>query len=78
MAHLMRGGQPTVEDRILGARMGVAAAEYAHAGKFGVMAALKVQEIVPFPLEVLTDENGKSITRDVPQKWLEFADILMK
>jgi 6-phosphofructokinase 1 len=78
MAHLMRGGQPTLEDRILGARMGVAAAEYAHAENFGVMAALKGDEIVPFPLEKLTDENGKSITRDVPEKWLEFADILMK
>jgi 6-phosphofructokinase 1 len=78
MAHLMRGGQPTLEDRILGARMGVAAAEFAHAENFGVMAALKGDEIVPFPLEELTDENGKSITRDVPQQWLEFGDILMK
>jgi 6-phosphofructokinase 1 len=78
MAHLMRGGQPTLEDRILGARMGVAAAEYVQAENFGVMAALKGDEIVPFPLEELTDENGKSITRDVPEKWLEFADILMK
>jgi hypothetical protein len=58
--------------------MGVAAAEYAHAENFGVMAALKGDEIVPFPLEKLTDDNGKSITRDVPEKWLEFADILMK
>ena len=78
MAHLMRGGQPTLEDRILGARMGVAAAEYVQQEKFGVMAALKGDEIVPFPLEELTDENGKSITRDVSEKWLEFADILMK
>jgi 6-phosphofructokinase 1 len=78
MAHLMRGGQPTLEDRILGARMGVAAAEYVQQGKFGVMAALKGQDIVPFPLEELTDENGKSITRDVPPEWMEFGDILMK
>jgi 6-phosphofructokinase 1 len=78
MAHLMRGGQPTLTDRILGARMGVAAAEYVQQGKFGVMASLKGQEIVPFPLEELTDENGKSITRDVPPEWMEFADILMK
>lgn len=78
MAHLMRGGQPTLEDRILGARMGVAAAEYAQAGKFGVMASLKGQDIVPFPLEELTDDNGKSITRDVTPEWLEFADIIMK
>lgn len=78
MAHLMRGGQPTLSDRILGARFGVAAAEYVHAEKFGVMAALKGSEIAPFPLEKLTDDNGKSITRDVPQEWLEFADVVMK
>ena len=78
MAHLMRGGEPTLVDRILGARLGVAAADYVYQEKFGVMAALKGQDIVPFPLEQLTDDNGKSITRDVTPEWLEFADILMK
>ena len=78
MAHLMRGGEPTLVDRILGARLGVAAADYVAEGKFGVMASLKGQDIVPFPLENLTDENGKSITRDVTPEWIEFAHILMK
>ena len=78
MAHLMRGGEPTLVDRILGARMGIAAADYVAAGNFGVMAALKGQDIVPFPLENLTDDNGKSITRDATPEALEMADILMK
>ncbi len=78
MAHLMRGGEPTLQDRILGARMGVAAADYAAAENFGVMAALKGSEIEPFPLEKLTDENGKSVTRVVTPEWMEFADIVMK
>ncbi len=78
MAHLMRGGEPTLVDRILGARMGIAAADYVAEGKFGVMAALKGQDIVPFPLEDLTDNNGKSITRDATPEALEMADILMK
>jgi len=78
MAHLMRGGQPTLVDRILGARLGIAAADYVAEGRFGVMAALKGQDVVPFPLEELTDASGKSITRDVPQSYLEMADILMK
>jgi 6-phosphofructokinase 1 len=78
MAHLMRGGEPTLVDRILGSRLGIAAAEYVHEGKFGVMAALKGQDIVPFPLEELTDANGKSITRDVTPEWIEYANILMK
>lgn len=78
MGHLMRGGQPTLTDRILGARFGVAAAEFVQAGNFGVMAALKGSDIAPFPLEKLTDDAGKSITRDVTQEWLEFADVVMK
>lgn len=78
MAHLMRGGEPTLTDRILGARLGVAAADYVHEGKFGVMAALQGQDIVPFPLGQLTDDNGKSITRDVPREYIEFGKIVMK
>jgi 6-phosphofructokinase len=78
MAHLMRGGEPTLVDRILGSRLGIAAADYAHEGRFGVMAALKGQDIVPFPLEELTDANGKSITRDVTPEFIQYADILMK
>ncbi len=78
MAHLMRGGAPTLVDRILGARLGIAAADYVAEGRFGVMASLKGQDIVPFPLEQLTDDNGKSITRDCTPEALEMADILMK
>lgn len=78
MAHLMRGGEPTLVDRILGARLGIAAADYVQQGKFGVMASLKGNEIVPFPLEELTDANGKSITRDCTPEWIEFAEVLMK
>ena len=42
------------------------------------MASLKGQDIVPFPLEELTDAEGKSITRDVTPEWIEYANILMK
>ena len=78
MAHLMRGGQPTLEDRILGARLGIAAVDYVARGQFGVMAALHGKDIVPFPLEELTDSAGKSITRNLTPEWLEFADVIMK
>lgn len=78
MAHLMRGGSPTLADRVLGARLGVAAADYAAEGRFGVMASLKGQDIVPFPLEQLTDSDGKSITRNCTPEFLQLADILMK
>ena len=78
MAHLMRGGEPTLVDRILGARLGIAAADYVAEGRFGVMASLKGQDIVPFPLENLTDDSGKSITRDCTPEAMKMADILMK
>jgi 6-phosphofructokinase 1 len=78
MAHLMRGGEPTLTDRILGARLGIAAADYAAAGQFGVMAALQGADVVPFPLEELTDESGKSITRNCTPEALRMADVLMK
>jgi 6-phosphofructokinase 1 len=78
MAHLMRGGEPTLTDRILGGRMGLAAADYVAAGRFGVMASLQGQQIAPFPLEQLTDDNGVSITRNCTPEALQMADILMK
>ncbi len=78
MAHLMRGGEPTLVDRILGARLGIAAADYVAEGKFGVMASLKGQDIVPFPLENLTDDTGASITRNCTEDALRMADVLMK
>jgi hypothetical protein len=61
-----------------GRALGVAAADYANEGRFGVMAALKGQDIVPFPLEQLTDDNGKSITRNIPDEYIEFGRIIMK
>jgi ATP-dependent phosphofructokinase / diphosphate-dependent phosphofructokinase len=45
LGHLQRGGTPTAYDRVLGTRLGVAAAEYALEGRTDVMAALRGQEI---------------------------------
>ena len=50
LGHLQRGGSPTSHDRVLATRFGVAAAQYACAGRFGVMAALRGTEIVPVPI----------------------------
>ena len=51
LGHVQRGGTPTAFDRVLATRLGVAAAEYAIAGRSGVMAAVRGQEIVPVPME---------------------------
>ncbi len=47
----MRGGSPTLFDRILGTRVGIKAAELVHEGEFGNMVALQGTEIVAVPIQ---------------------------
>ena len=54
IGHIQRGGSPTLFDRILGTRVGVAAADLVGQGKFGLMVALKGNDIVPVSLEEAT------------------------
>ncbi len=51
LGHIQRGGTPTAADRILGTRLGVAAADYAAAGMTRVMAAVRSTAVVPVPLD---------------------------
>ncbi len=46
LGHVQRGGTPTAFDRVLATRFGVNAADAAHAGEYGMMVALRGQEIV--------------------------------
>ena len=50
LGHVQRGGTPTARDRVLGTRFGLAAADLADRSRFGVMVALRGDEIVPVPL----------------------------
>jgi 6-phosphofructokinase len=54
LGHLQRGGTPTAFDRILATRLGVAAAEAALEGRFGVMmacaATTSFRSISPMPV----------------------------
>lgn len=50
LGHIQRGGTPTATDRVLATRYGVAAAEAALDGAFGVMVALRGTAIVRVPL----------------------------
>jgi len=50
LGHVQRGGTPTARDRFLGTLFGVAAADLAHAGDFGKMAALRGERVVPVPI----------------------------
>lgn len=51
LGHIQRGGTPSAFDRVLATRLGVAAADYAAAGRNGVMAALRGARIQPVPME---------------------------
>jgi 6-phosphofructokinase 1 len=51
LGHIQRGGRPTAFDRLLAARLGVAAVEKLTAGETGVMVGLMGREIETTPLE---------------------------
>ena len=71
LGHLQRGGTPTAADRVLGSRLGVAAADLAVAGKFGRMVALRGTEIVDVPLA-----EACARIRPVPAEILDVARTL--
>jgi ATP-dependent phosphofructokinase / diphosphate-dependent phosphofructokinase len=50
LGHLQRGGSPVAFDRVLGTRLGIAAADLAAAGGWGRMVARKAQDIGDVPL----------------------------
>ncbi len=56
LGHLQRGGSPSAFDRILGTRLGLAAAGLAMSGQFGKMVAVKGLDIVAVPIK---DAVGK-------------------
>jgi len=71
LGHVQRGGTPTAADRVLGSRLGVAAADLAVAGAFGRMVALRGTEIVDVPLDVV-----RADPRAVPPAILDVARVL--
>ena len=68
LGHVQRGGSPTPRDRVLATRFGLKAADLAHEGKFGRMAALHGDTIVDVSLEEATAE-----LKTVPAEWYHVA-----
>jgi ATP-dependent phosphofructokinase / diphosphate-dependent phosphofructokinase len=56
LGHLLRGGTPTANDRILGTRSGLSAVTALAEGNLGTMAALQGTEVVQVPLAAATGE----------------------
>lgn len=70
LGHVQRGGTPTARDRVLATRYGVFAADMVRDGRFGMMAALRGDEIVAVSLE----EATKALHL-VDPRLLELAEI---
>jgi ATP-dependent phosphofructokinase / diphosphate-dependent phosphofructokinase len=68
LGHVQRGGSPTPRDRVLATRFGLKAADLAHEGKFGRMAALQGDQIVDVSLQEATAE-----LKTVPPEWYDVA-----
>ena len=64
IGHVQRGGSPTVFDRILATRLGVAAADLIGQGVYGKMVALQKNEIVPVDLSAIAGQQ-KRVPRDL-------------
>jgi phosphofructokinase-like protein len=73
IGHIQRGGPPTLFDRILGIRVGTAAADLVGQGKFGLMVALRGNDIVPVSLEEATAK-----LKTVTPEWLALAKVFFK
>lgn len=56
LGHIQRGGTPTARDRVLATRYGVFACDLVKEGRFGLMAALRGDDIVSVPLADATKE----------------------
>jgi ATP-dependent phosphofructokinase / diphosphate-dependent phosphofructokinase len=73
IGHIQRGGSPTLFDRILGLRVGAAAADLVAKADWGKMVALRGNEVVPVPLKEAT-----GTLKTVPPSWMKFAEVFWK
>lgn len=83
LGYLQRGGMPTAEDRILAARYGVKAFEFAMEGKFNILTVLKNGKLDCVSLEDVVGNNKKigaveGGTKDSNMKVVGLDDDLIK
>lgn len=62
LGHLVRGGSPSLTDRINAGRLGVVAVDYAREGRWGYMPAIQGSQVVPVRL---TEAVGQTKTVDL-------------
>ena len=71
LGHVQRGGTPTAFDRVLATRMGMAAIDAAHQGRWGVMTALRSTAI---ELVALADAVAE-VRRVPPEEYARFGAL---
>ncbi len=72
-AHTIRGGPPTVLDRVISTRLGLAAVDLIREGKFGYMVALRAGKIVPVPLSEVVGKT-KMVDKELYEEAKVFFD----
>ncbi|PJF23279.1 MAG: 6-phosphofructokinase [Phototrophicales bacterium] len=65
LGHVQRGGTPSPADRLLASRLGTACAHYIDEGVFGVMVAVRGNDVEPVPLEDVVGKR-KNVPLDHP------------
>ncbi|MGC4152251.1 MAG: ATP-dependent 6-phosphofructokinase [Propionicimonas sp.] len=70
LGYVQRGGTPVAADRLLGSRIGTAAAHHVSKGEFGIMVAARGEETTPVPLSEVAG-NLKLVPLD--HEWIQTA-----
>jgi phosphofructokinase-like protein len=73
IGHMQRGGPPSLFDRMLGLRVGAAAADAVQRGDFGKMMAVRGTEVVAVSLKEAT-----GTLKVVTPEWMKFAEVFWK
>ena len=71
LGHLQRGGTPSATDRLLATRLGTACAYMIKKDEYGVMMAVKGEQVLPVKLESVV---GKRKTVPLDHSWIETAN----
>ncbi len=70
LGYVQRGGTPVAADRLLGSRIGTAAAHHVSKGEFGIMVAARGEETAPVPLG---DVAGNLKLVPLDHEWIQTA-----
>ncbi len=73
LGHVQRGGVPSPTDRLLATQLGVKAASLIAEGTYGVMVAIRGEELVPVPLDEVA---GKKRTIPLDHPWIQTARLI--